>query len=165
MADLGSASDTLARALILNGRAALDATRRLAENILRGKENLRRNDHDEIVPSLLNLSEILVAHTEFERAIAIARRAVLRSERNGSGASPEALDRLGSALAAAGRHEDALLILERGLRIKESLPDKNDAGIAWTLEEIGLALQRKGEYRTRRPAAATSTGDTRSDEH
>ena len=58
----------------------------------------------------------------------------------------EAQDHLGRALTAAGRNAEAVRTLERSLQIKQSLLAASDVGIARTLEALGLAHQRRGDY-------------------
>ena len=58
----------------------------------------------------------------------------------------EALDHLGNALAGAGRYDEAVKALERSLRLKEKALAGTDVAIARTLEDLGLVLQRKGDY-------------------
>ena len=57
-----------------------------------------------------------------------------------------ALYHLGSALAAARRDDDALKVLERSVQLRERALNGTDVDIARTLEDLGLVLQRKGDY-------------------
>ena len=147
--ELATASDVLVRALVLNGRAANADTLALAQRTLRIKETTLGSGHAALVPSLLNLGDVLIAAVDFEQAIAVAQRATALRQRDRGPVSldtAEALDHLGRALAAAGRYDDALKVLERSLRLKEEVLDGMDVGIARTLEDLGLAFQRKGDY-------------------
>jgi Tetratricopeptide repeat len=71
----------------------------------------------------------------------------------------DALHHLGSALSAARRYDDALKALERSLQLKQKTLGAADVSIARTLEEIGLVLQRKGDYER---AGTLSAGRRRS---
>jgi CHAT domain-containing protein len=146
---VATATDVLVRALLLNGRGARDDTLTLARQSLNTKDTQLGPEHADLVPSLLNLGDVLVDAAEFEQSIAVMQRAVGLAER-GSGHDSrdlaEALHHLGSALSAARRYDDALNTLERSLRLKEKTLDRADVSIARTLEEIGLVLQRKGDY-------------------
>jgi CHAT domain-containing protein/tetratricopeptide (TPR) repeat protein len=153
-AELTAASDLLVRALIMNGRATSDETRSIARRTLEVKESRASTQPRDLVPSLVNLGDVLVAIADFGRAIPVLDRALSLSQGasgSGSGESAVALDQLGAALSEARRPDRALEVLRRSLQIKERLLQPNDVGIARTLEEIALALQRKGDYR---PAAA-----------
>ena len=74
--EMATASDVLVRALVLNGRAAHDETLALATSALRIKEAFYGTERAELVPSLLNLCDVLTAAVDFNQAIAVARRAV-----------------------------------------------------------------------------------------
>ena len=121
----------------------------------------------ELVPSLLNLGDVLVAAVEFAQAIAVTERAVAMSERRAGPDSVDvagALDHLGDALARAGRYDDAVKAFERSLRLKQKALPETDVAIARTLEDLGLVLQRKGDYDAagvslRRAAAIQETMD------
>ena len=147
--EVATASDVLVRALVLNGRAAHDETLALAKRALRIKEAHYGTERVELVPSLLNLCDVLIAAVDFNQAIAVARRAVNLSERS---AGPDSVDvatalyHLGSALAAARRDDDALKVLERSVQLRERALNGTDVDIARTLEDLGLVLQRKGDY-------------------
>ena len=147
--EVATASDVLVRALVLNGRAAHDETLALAKSALRIKEALYGTERVELVPSLLNLSDVLTAAVDFNQAIAVARRAVSLSERSAGPDSRDvatALYHLGSALAGARRDDDALKVLERSVRLRERALNRTDVDIARALEDLGLVLQRKGDY-------------------
>lgn len=147
--ELATASDDLVRSLILNGRATEEATIALAKGTLEVKEARLGSSHHDLVPSLLNLSDVLAAAAELEPAIVVARRAVLLRETPGPWNSldlAEALDHLGGAQSAARQYEQALEALERSLRLKEAALDSGNVTLVPTLEEIGLVLQRKGDY-------------------
>ncbi len=124
--------------------------------------------HPDLSPSLLNLGDALLEPPEYGRALAAIQRAVALRERSGGPDSVDyarALDHLGTAMIGAGRYDDALRVLERSLRVKEStLEGITDVGVARTLEAIGLALQRKGDYgqagiRIRRAAVIQEEAD------
>ena len=72
---VASASDVLVRALVLNGRSASEQTLVLARRTLRIKETRLGVEHADLVPSLLNLGDVLVAAFEFAPAIAVIERA------------------------------------------------------------------------------------------
>ena len=147
--EVATASDVLVRALVLNGRAAHDETLALARRALRIKEALYGTERVELVPSLLNLCDVLTAAVDLNQAIAVARRAVNLSERSAGTDSVDvatALYHLGSALAAARRDDDALKVLERSVQLRERALNGTDVDIARTLEDLGLVLQRKGDY-------------------
>src|SRR5207244_2122503 len=94
---VATASDVLVRALILNGRGTHDLTRALATHALRTKEARLGTGHPDLVPSLLNLGDVLAEAAEFEQAIAVTERAVaLREVSAGSDSfhMAEALDHL-----------------------------------------------------------------------
>jgi CHAT domain-containing protein/Tfp pilus assembly protein PilF len=147
--EVAAASDVLVRALVLNGRAAHDETLALAKRSVRIKEAHYGTERVELVPSLLNLCDVLSAAVDFNQAIAVARRAVGLSERTAGADSREvatALYHLGSALAAARRDDDALKVLERSVQLRERTLNGTDVAIARALEDLGLVLQRKGDY-------------------
>jgi CHAT domain-containing protein/tetratricopeptide (TPR) repeat protein len=146
---VATALDVLVKALVLNGRGTADETLALANDSLRTKEALLGKTHPDLTPSLLNLGNVLTERAEFDQAIAVTERAVaVREASTGldSLGTAEALDHLGAILSTARRHDDALTALERSLNFKEGLLEKTDPSIAGTLADIGLALQRKGEY-------------------
>ena len=147
--EVANASDTLVRALVLNGRAARDETLTLARKTLRIKESHLGTERVELVPSLLNLCDVLIAAVDFKEAIAVARRAVSLSERSagpGSVDAATALYHLGSALASARRDDEALRVLEQSVQLRERARGGIDLDLARALEDLGLVLQRKGEY-------------------
>jgi CHAT domain-containing protein/tetratricopeptide (TPR) repeat protein len=146
---VATASDVLVRALILNGRGTHDQTRALATHTLRSKEAHLGTGHPDLVPSLLNLGDVLAEGAEFEQAIAVTQRAVTLREGSAGRDSldvAEALDHLGGALSAARHYDDALKVLDRSLGVKEKALDGSDVNFARTLEDKGLVLQRKGAY-------------------
>ena len=146
--DVAVATDLLVRASVLNGKAAAHHTRSLAEGAVRSKQSAFGPAHPELVPSLLNLADVLVAAGDYGLAIEAARRGVAICEQHSTIAPtlPEALGRLGTALDGAGRHDEALVVLNRSLSIKESTLPPASVAIARTLESIAYALQRKGDY-------------------
>ena len=147
--EVATASDILVRALVLNGRAARDETLALARKTLRIKESHIGTERVELVPTLLNLCDVLIAAVDFKEAIAVARRAVSLSERSAGPGSVDvatALYHLGSALAGARRDDDALRVLEQSVQLRERAVDGADVDLARALEDLGLVLQRKGEY-------------------
>ena len=135
----------LVRARIANGKAARADTVALAERAVRVS---RGGDTQSRAAALLALGQVLVATVEFERAIEVTRDAVAALERTGPGSldTADARDRLGEALSAAGRHDEALAALESSLRIKEARLPATAVAIARTLEAIGLTRQRQGTY-------------------
>lgn len=149
--DLGvaEAEDRLVRSLVVNGRAPSTATVELAWSVLHAKESRIGVDHPGLVPTLLNLGNVLTASAEFGQAIDVLRRALSILE---GGESPlecdvaAALDHLGGALAGSNRFDDAQQTLERSLAIKERWLPAGAADVALTLEELGSVLQRKGDY-------------------
>jgi CHAT domain-containing protein len=140
------AADALVRARIANGKATNPATIDAAERAVAATS--RGSDSRTAAARLVRLSQILVATAEFGRAVDISRRAVtlLESTSPSTLDLAEAMDQLGSALSAAGRHDEAIPILEQGLRIKEASLSPTAVSVARTLEAMGLALQRHGAY-------------------
>ena len=108
--EVAAAADTLVSALIFNGRAASAPTLQLAERTLQGRETRLGAVHAALLPSLLNLGEVLIAAVEFDRAVVVARRALTISDRAGFVGLDQArvLGHLGRALGAAGRYDEAL---------------------------------------------------------
>ena len=98
-----------------------------------------------------------VAAGEFGAAIAAAWRAVALCEAKANadrGALGETLDRLGSALSAARRYEEALKALGTGLRLKEHVLHGRDVEIAersnisaWCCSGKGITSRRACELR------------------
>jgi CHAT domain-containing protein/tetratricopeptide (TPR) repeat protein len=147
--DVAVASDALITALLLNGKGAAASTREMAEQALHDKEAHWGPTHADLLPSLLNLGDVLVETGEYRRAIAVLERALAICERAGAadGTSiADALDHLGRALIDAGHHDRALRALERSLQIKEAALGPVHLSVGRTLHAMGLALQRKGEY-------------------
>jgi CHAT domain-containing protein/tetratricopeptide (TPR) repeat protein len=147
--EVAAAGDLLVHVLTLNGRGTSDEARSLAGHVLRRKEALLGPNHPDLIPSLLNLSEVLIAGGEFTAAADAAQRAVSWQERyleSQDARRAKPLDRLGEALVGAGRFDDGLAVLNRSLILKESSLPASSVEIARTLEAIGWALQRKGEY-------------------
>lgn len=150
-AESAGAVDALLRALIANGRAASAETRLLAERALALRDPNEPTPGAR-VPALLNLTAVLTAAAEYDRAIAAGRRAVAHCDTPaGRPDLPLALDHLGRALSAARRYDDALAILQRSLGMRERAGSADGSALASTLEDIGLVLQRKGEYERSRP--------------
>jgi CHAT domain-containing protein/tetratricopeptide (TPR) repeat protein len=146
---VATAADGLVRALILNGRGPSKDTLALARQTVRTKEAHLGLQHADLIPSLLNLGDALIAAVEFAQGIAVTQRALALSERHSGPFRIDvarALDHVGNALAAAARYDDSVKALERSLRLKEATLDGSDVAIARTLEDLGLVLQRKGEY-------------------
>jgi CHAT domain-containing protein/tetratricopeptide (TPR) repeat protein len=144
-----SASDVLVEAMIANGRATLDETLALALDNLRRRESHLGLEHADLVPTLLNLGDVLTALARFDEAIAATTRAVRLCERASGPDGVDvatALDHQGAALAGAGRYQDALKSLERSLGVKEKALPATDVAIARTLEDIGNVLQHLGHY-------------------
>ena len=147
--EVATASDLLVGALILNGRAAHDESMAAARQTLRVKEMHLSAADPALVPSLLNLGDVLTAAAEFEPAIAVMERAVkLREGTVGADSLDvaEALDHLGRAQSAARRYDIALKTFDRSLSIKEKSIDPSDVALARTLEDSALVLQRMGAY-------------------
>ena len=115
--EVAAASDDLVRALILNGRGTDAQTLELAKRTLRTKEASLGAEHRDLVPSLLNLGDVLLADALFEQAIAVVERAVALCPRSATSGLDlaEALDHLGGALSEAGRHDEALRALDQSL--------------------------------------------------
>ena len=147
--EVANASDALVRALILNGKGVSSETLALARKTLRVREAALGNEAPELVSSLLNLGDALIAAGDYRAAVASMQRAVALRQLH-HGPLPldlaEALDKLGTALSEAGRQEEALDALQWALRLKESSIDHRSAGIARTLERIGLVCQRRANY-------------------
>jgi CHAT domain-containing protein/tetratricopeptide (TPR) repeat protein len=146
--DASAAADLVVRASVLNGKAATEPTRALAESTLRRKRATLGIAHPELVPSLLNLADVLVASGDYALAIDAARQAVATCEEHDVAAAllPEALRRLGAALDGAGRTDEALVAYNRSLATQEATLPPTSVEIARTLELIGYSLQRKGLY-------------------
>ncbi len=147
--DMAGAMDTVVRAKVLNGRAANPEALTLAQVALRTKESRLGIEHPDLVPSLLNLGDVLVAAGDFQPAIAATQRAVILRERTIASGPLEtalALDHLGRARSAARRYEEALQAFERSVALKQQAPAGVDGDIARTFEDITLVLQRTGEY-------------------
>jgi len=165
--DLATAADVLARCLVLNGRATNADARAIAERALRIKELQLGPDHVELVSSLINLGDVLIASADFEQALTVTQRAVATGERRTGPDSllvAEALDHLGDALTGASRYDEAVKTLERSLRLKERVLGGTSVAVARTLEYLGLVLQRKGDYgpagaAVRRAAAIQQASD------
>jgi CHAT domain-containing protein/tetratricopeptide (TPR) repeat protein len=144
-----TATDLLVRALVLNGKATVADTPSLADEALRRRQAVLGPEHPDLIPSLINLSDVLLATGEPTRAVDVARRAVALGERGAEASDmrpAQALDRLGSALTGAGRYDDAVVALTRSLRIKEAALPPSSTEIARTLESLTWTLQRKGDY-------------------
>ena len=104
-------------------------------------------DHTDLVPSLLNLGDVLVAALEFTPAIVVTERAVALSEARPDPTASDvarALTHLGNALGGARRHDDAVQTLERSLRLHEKTLAETDVAIARTLEDLGRCCSAKG---------------------
>ncbi|MGE3177623.1 MAG: tetratricopeptide repeat protein, partial [Vicinamibacterales bacterium] len=142
------AGDRLVAALVLNGYGAVPDTEDLARRMLHARESLTGAADPSLLPSLLNLADALLASADHVQALAIADRAARLAETTGRAESPQALDRVGSALTDAGRYAEAVRTLERSLALKESAGRADGRDLAATLERLGLALQRQGDYRT-----------------
>jgi CHAT domain-containing protein/tetratricopeptide (TPR) repeat protein len=145
---VATASDVLVDALVLNGRAASEDTLALAERALQIKEATLGREHSELIPSLLNLGDVLTAHGEFDGAVSALQRALLLSERNAADSLElaETLDHLGRALSEARRLDTALSVIQRSLALRERRLPGRDTSIARTLEDLAQALQHKGDY-------------------
>jgi CHAT domain-containing protein len=146
--DTAAATDLLVAALLLNGRGASDTTLALAVRTVRAKEAHGGKSQFDLIPSLCNLADALVAAGDYTPAIENARRAVTLSEKLSASrvVKAEALDRLGAALTAADRNDEAIVALGRSLQVKEAALSASDPRIARTLEAITWALQRESDY-------------------
>ena len=71
--EAAAAVDALVVALRLNGRAWSREGRTLAEQTLADKERLLGPEDSRLVTALVNLGDVLIAHTEFTGAIRVAR--------------------------------------------------------------------------------------------
>src|SRR5262245_8947843 len=65
-------SDLLVSILVLNGRGASDEALTLAQRALRSKEARPAGASADLVPSLVNLADVLHARVQFDRSILIA---------------------------------------------------------------------------------------------
>ena len=147
--DATAAADEVVRALLMNGRGWSSETRRLSEETVRIKEGLLGPNHADLVPSLINLGDVLTAAAEYDRAIAVLHRAVGVLERAGDSptmALAEALDHLGASLAVARQNDAAFRALERSLRMKEGAAAAATVGLGRTLEAIAFVAQNAGDY-------------------
>ena len=144
------ASDVLVAALVLNGHGAGAAARDLASQTLAARATQAGPDDPSLVPTLLNYGAVFLQRGEFSAAVAPVRRAVLLLE-GARGADSlgvaDALNRLGIALLWSESWSEGLVVVERALRIKESLLDISDPRIAPTLIVQGELLQRVDEHR------------------
>jgi tetratricopeptide (TPR) repeat protein len=142
------ASDLLVEALLRNGRDP-DVIRVQAERTLRIRERRLGTQHAELVPTLLNLGEVLIEDGEYPRASTVIERAVVLEEKQSGPSSvpvARALDTLGLAHMHGGAYDLALRALDRSLRIKEARLAAGDVEIARTLAATGWTLQRSGAY-------------------
>lgn len=149
------AGDLLVQAFISNGRGASEETRRVAEAVLLSRQAYSGPDQPATAPSLLNLGDVLIEAADLDNGVALLRRgvgALERAEPTDEQALGLALDRLGDALTRSQQHDEAAMVLRRSLLIKEASAD--DRSIARTLEAIGRALQRKGDYEAAREPVA-----------
>ena len=145
--EVSAASDLLVRSLLLNGKGSSSSTLALAERTVQAKEARLGSTHVDLTPSLISLGDALIEAAKYGRAIVAIQRAVAMQERRARSVDlADALDHLGSALSATDRYDDALAALDRSLRIKESLLDRENVGLARTLEAIAWAHQRKANY-------------------
>lgn len=147
--EAAGAADALVRALLRNGRAWTEEARALSLTTLANKESVLGTGHIDLVPSLVNVGDSLVADAQYAPAIAVLERgAALFQSAGGTPtlATAEALDRLASALTASGSHDAALQALERSLRIKEGLSARTPSSLARTLEGLASAAQGAGQY-------------------
>jgi CHAT domain-containing protein/tetratricopeptide (TPR) repeat protein len=146
--DRANAIDRLSLASIRNGRPADTERLALARQALALKEAVLGTGHADLAPTLLNLAEMLAAAGEFPSAIDAARRAqMLIAGSDGRNESDQAdvYHRLGRVLSAARQNDEAFVELERSLAIRERMAAAVDL-TARTLEDVGLVLQRQGNY-------------------
>jgi CHAT domain-containing protein/Tfp pilus assembly protein PilF len=145
--EMVEASNLWLRARLLNGRGGSEESIATAEAQVRLVEETFGGEDSRLVPALRTLGEVLVEAARAARAIEVYRRALTLDESAGDSLElTSVLDDLGTALTVDGQHDEALVVLERSLRIKERLLDDSDRGIARTLEATALASQRKGAY-------------------
>ena len=124
------ASEVLVRVLRLNGRAAAPETLSLAERTVQ-ETTARLGRGSRLAPALIGLGDVLVAEAEYPdegwRHLNGPWPSASRRDGQPGVELAEALDRLGSGRTAAGRHPDAIRVLERSLRIR-SRPARRDVG-------------------------------------
>jgi CHAT domain-containing protein/tetratricopeptide (TPR) repeat protein len=144
------ASSELVRALLANGRATAAETIELTRRIYTVIE--RRADDRRMQVFVLSLcAEALVAAGDYGEAISVARRAVALARKHDTDAGSLAaapLGQLGAALSGAGRHREAVQVLEQSLRPEEGQAGQPPTSAARrSLEDLVRALQRLGDYR------------------
>ena len=144
---IARATDTLVKALTLNGKGSLPSTIALAERALSIKESLASPTSVDLAASLTNLGTSLGEAALHPRAIALLQRAA--GLRQGA---PEhqrlladTLDALGVEFVRAGRFPESVDPLRRSLAIREA-DTSNATVLTTTLNALVLAFQRKGEY-------------------
>ena len=99
-----------------------------------------------LAASLVNAGDVLVADAQYERGIALLRRAVALAESDATASLTHANEyriRLGLALVGDGRHEEALATLIAGSTAK--VPG-GDVRLAQVLEVVAAAQQAAGKY-------------------
>ena len=102
--------DAAVRAAIRNGRAWSPEVRTEALAALASRE-AARVDAATLAVSLVNAGDVLVADAQYQRGIALLRRAVALAESDATASLTHANEyriRLGLALVGDGRHEEAL---------------------------------------------------------
>jgi CHAT domain-containing protein/tetratricopeptide (TPR) repeat protein len=145
--EIARATDTLVKALRLNGKGSLPSSLALAEETLSAKERLGSREPVSLSVSLTNLGASLGEGAVHSRAIALLQRAVSVHQDTSTAPSAlaEALDALGLEFVRAGRFAEAPAPLWRSLAVRET--NTNDAvGLTATLNALVLAFQRKGDY-------------------
>ena len=145
-----SATDALIRALLRNGRGWSPSTLTLALHTLDAKERRLGQGHADLVGSLTNAGDALVAAAEYDKAVALLQRALALQQQAG-GPIADVLDRLGFAFTAASRYDEALRVLARSQVAREQSP-VSMTDLARTLELVGGAAQAAGSYDRAGPA-------------
>jgi CHAT domain-containing protein/tetratricopeptide (TPR) repeat protein len=145
--DIAGATDTLVKALTLNGKGSLPSTIALAERALSIKESLASPTSVDIGASLTNLGTSLGEAAVHPRAIALLQRAasLRHTTSEHQPLLAETLDALGVEFVRAGRLPESVDPLRRSLAIREA-DSSNATGLTTTLNALVLAFQRKGDY-------------------
>jgi CHAT domain-containing protein/tetratricopeptide (TPR) repeat protein len=144
---IARATDTLVKALTLNGKGSLPSTIALAERALSSNESLASPTSVDLAASLTNLGTSLGEAALHPRAIALLQRAAgLRQKApEHQRLLPDTLDALGVEFVRAGRLPESVEPLRRSLAIREA-DSSNATGLTTTLNALVLAFQRKGDY-------------------
>lgn len=122
-----------------------DEARSLLEEALSLRQRLRAPGHPEIAATLVRLGAL--AHYSGEGdAVAIFRRVLAMQEQRGTESSElaDVLNKLGAALGAQGRFDEAEAVLQRSLQVHERVFGGKDPRVAKVLHNLsGIALNRK----------------------